>query len=296
MDYFKHISLMILFVTASLIFYVNQNPTTTGYGILKHYNLHHNKSIIIPKKIVVIGGSSSAGAGQIPKKCQYPTLLGEHFKNSTVLNHAHGTTNIFYSSLMFDSLVPEDTDLIIWEYTINEGGASINNPTQVFNSFRMFIRLLKSHKNRPKIILLLLWTSPFTIPPSRDTENVLRPLLKYFTTVDVFEAINRRTSKVLEKRDYVADAHHLNRGAHIVLSRELVDIIQRGAIINEYHKTPDFGEKLFNFFEYDSKIYSMLVDPPSINRYKFNALQYRECCGKKEKNRSDRVAVAGSCV
>ena len=80
-----------------------------------------------------------------------------------MINQGHGGRNSFYAAMFAPNLVPPNTDVLIWEFTINDYGRGITNVDEEQRS--IFIAWLhgceKMYPKPPKVLLVYLWGYPF---------------------------------------------------------------------------------------------------------------------------------------
>lgn len=218
-------------------------------------------------KIVCLGGSSTAGGGGIEEVDQYPSILHQRL-NIPVLNHAHGTTDSFYAALHFSSLVPQDADLVTWEYAINDSSEHV--PTKdIVDSVLFFLRQVALHPNRPALVFIFLWDPPFHIPrPGRRVYDALIPLLANHTIVDVNRWVRHqcRIDPQCDRLDFVADQTHMNEVLHEYVATELVTIINDLENSNSSDASVDFETSLFGeHLPSNIRTTSLLFDSPTLS-------------------------------
>mmetsp|Transcript_43087 Transcript_43087/g.104281 ORF Transcript_43087/g.104281 Transcript_43087/m.104281 type:complete len:591 (-) Transcript_43087:466-2238(-) len=129
--------------------------------------------------IVANGGSTTAGGGPqpIPQNERYYSLLaqflnflrskirpqGECNETVEVFGLGHGTRNSLHSAMLFDSFIPSDADLILWEFSINDA-AELNEDLVMRNAklnFLPWIHEVSKMKQPPAVILIYYWDSPY---------------------------------------------------------------------------------------------------------------------------------------
>jgi len=126
--------------------------------------------------IVCLGGSATAGGGGIPLHSQYPYLIAKRHTQWHVYNRAHGASDTLWASLMFDSLVPVDASVIVWEFAINDVGFVKGPGGQQLelDVFRRFMHQVRAHPSNPLVVFVFLWDAPFRIPPQQTIFHALR--------------------------------------------------------------------------------------------------------------------------
>ncbi|CAJ1959833.1 unnamed protein product [Cylindrotheca closterium] len=133
--------------------------------------------------IVANGGSATAGGGNpsTPEEHRYypsfsrylnALLVPAHFvkdggKPPTVqwVNQGHGFRTSLHTAIFFDSFIPSDTDLLIWEFSINDPSIGLRDQDLILRSARdsllSWLYQVKRMKNPPKVILIYKWDPPF---------------------------------------------------------------------------------------------------------------------------------------
>jgi hypothetical protein len=152
-------------------------PSTTDHDMVAIYSkdawfkLRH---MLTTRQVTLLvsGGSSMTGAGVVDAKGVCQQLFADAFYNVTVVDRAHGGRNSFHSMQLMHSFFPQHTDVIIWEFAINDGvnNAGIHKIAQLEqrNQLILFLdqvaRVAKDRNQEPPLVILLyLWTTPFTI-------------------------------------------------------------------------------------------------------------------------------------
>ena len=114
--------------------------------------------------LVMNGGSSSAHVPDGDRKDLYYRRFVDQFLkpelNATikVVDRAHGSRNSAHSAHLISSFFPNHTDIVIWEFSINDG----HSAKDVKNAFILWLRNVAARqKTPPLVILLYLWKSPF---------------------------------------------------------------------------------------------------------------------------------------
>lgn len=122
-------------------------------------------------KIAVLGGSVSAGGGNITAEKRYFSHYTHWLKNLTssprkitLSNYAQGGENSLYGALLFSAIVPLDTDLIFWEYSPNDktypGLNGCCRPNDMIYIQDAFLRRVSSMNPLPVVILVYTWSIP----------------------------------------------------------------------------------------------------------------------------------------
>tara|TARA_B110001450_G_C17624545_1_gene482607 strand:+ start:213 stop:1394 length:1182 start_codon:yes stop_codon:yes gene_type:complete len=248
-------------------------------------NSINNKKLLAKNNTVVtcLGGSSTAGGGKISLQGQYPTILRDLLNNDTkynrskVYNMAHGNSNTFYNALNFKSLVRPESSVITWEFAINDW---YKNCIATQDALLFFMDQVQGMTTKPTVIFIILWNTPFVIPPKRNVWNCIAPLLKNQLVINVNEFVDKECSRTnCKKTDFVSDRHHMNNRMHRFVARELYSILKNRQNLRhpiERDMLPHSGDML---------THSVLFDKPSIDH--ITDVKYA-FFGRSSPNRKDR--------
>ena len=221
-----------------------------------------------PQVIVYIGGSSTAGGGHIPLEYHYPHVVGATLQRKEI-DMSHGATSTWYAVLNFNSLVPHDATHIVWEYGINDARQAGRDANSVGedhmaveeyrDEVRAFVDLVELHPNKPVLIFVFLWDTPFRLPhPATSSYDMLEPLLTNQLVVNVArdwveatckrqrasgeatlcfpliesEGIMNETALIKNvaawrAHEFVADYHHMNIAGHRFVADALLRIVKQ---------------------------------------------------------------------
>mmetsp|Transcript_32939 Transcript_32939/g.79686 ORF Transcript_32939/g.79686 Transcript_32939/m.79686 type:complete len:647 (-) Transcript_32939:75-2015(-) len=130
--------------------------------------------------IVASGGSATAGGGWISVRQEQRyyskfagylnELLPSHqTSNPTVqwIGQGHGFRNSLHTAIFFDSFIPLDTDLLLWEFSINDAITSLNDDELIARSAREnllpWLYQVKRMKQPSKVILIYKWDAEFKV-------------------------------------------------------------------------------------------------------------------------------------
>lgn len=132
--------------------------------------------------IVACGASTTAGGrylhmgGGIPKQKRYYSKLADYLnallpptkrKEPTVLSlgQGHGSRKSLHTAIFYDSFIPSNTDLIIWEFSVNDGVTFESNLTKALRRCQLnllaFLHEVGSRKYPPKVMLVYYWNTPY---------------------------------------------------------------------------------------------------------------------------------------
>ncbi|GBG29952.1 Hypothetical Protein FCC1311_061722 [Hondaea fermentalgiana] len=205
-------------------------------------------------KVAATGGSITAGGGSIPSDERYfskfarllPDIVSSAGgkKGSTkpgrisIVEAGHGGENSLFGALMFPTLVPEDTDLLLWEYATNDKTAPRTKcctQDDMLFAQSLFLRRVAAMKKPPVVILVYTWSVPTDRVlrkqlPLRDASlkstfaHVLQhPLVagyvSFTTWVQGTSDPPPAASEV--KARFFADNVHANRQGHLVMGKLL---------------------------------------------------------------------------
>lgn len=197
-----------------------------------------------PRVVVANGGSVTAGAGCAEKL--YIDHIRERLGVKT-LRAGHGGRNSYDTAILFDSFIPDDADLVIWEFAINDNvverfeGCCASEDDMIF-SIQLYIQQLRLHPNQPKLFMLYMFDSPFRSVDGRvdggghqwARQSVYEKISKYVRTeAEMFVGefnfgdwiYNRRLGESLSHKLYLADSHHPNCHGHSIMGDKIVSIL-----------------------------------------------------------------------
>mmetsp|Transcript_24968 Transcript_24968/g.37735 ORF Transcript_24968/g.37735 Transcript_24968/m.37735 type:complete len:531 (+) Transcript_24968:55-1647(+) len=195
--------------------------------------------------LVINGGSSSAGAPNIPFQDRFFVNFAQRLEKElgaviNIIDRAHGARNTVHSAHMATSFLPEELDILIWEFSINDG----HRDEDVRNQMRMWLRNVGSWKKPPVVILVYLWKSPFQ--ETSDGKILCRTfdqhdfigaeydfVLGHINMASYFDNFLGWNFTSL-KSTFLADRHHPNLFFHQVLGKLMFDFIAHS---NEYEPT-----------------------------------------------------------
>lgn len=198
------------------------------------------------------GGSSTAGAGLRTEfghfYYQFVNNLA-HTKvtlpnvNVSIIPRGHGGRSSLHSAMFSKSYIPPHTDIILWEFAINDFGYDARNETkrtvEEKNEMILWLDQVSKLQPRPPLVLLAhLWKSPLaTVPKNGKIDNpVFLSHAKVAAEYDfVVGHVNlasyidnelewdiSHARKVLLKD---GDVHHPDEFGHAVLAHLLLDLV-----------------------------------------------------------------------
>ncbi|KAI2489706.1 hypothetical protein MHU86_24873 [Fragilaria crotonensis] len=119
-----------------------------------------------PFRILINGGSSSAGGGNVNYNDSFFVRFGIELETrfgvvTEIVNRAHGDRNSMHSAMLGETFFVPNVDLIIWEFSIND---QRDGPTDVRNEFILWLhKIVDLYDNHPPPVLLVyLWNKPFS--------------------------------------------------------------------------------------------------------------------------------------
>ena len=195
------------------------------------------------------GGSATAGGGHIKFEHRYYTKLVNYIRELRlnaaggevrVIERGHGARNSLHSAVFAPNFFPQNTDLFLWEFAINDYGYHIRNESIIEQERSMLIAWLREveqmrPQNPPKVVLIYLWKKPFEL---NDRQQVINPVYdahkqlarefefvvghvnvaSYFNELDVKEASL--------KEIFLADRLHPSAVGHLAITFLLLDLIR----------------------------------------------------------------------
>jgi len=131
-------------------------------------------------KIVANGGSTTAGGGHrsLPDGQRYYSRFADHLNNILsskrtgvphqpieTIGQGHGGRSSLHSAINFDKFIPSDTDLLFWEFSINDVADYRYNQENRFNTakqnFVAWLQKVNAMEKPPMVVLIYYWNSPF---------------------------------------------------------------------------------------------------------------------------------------
>jgi hypothetical protein len=202
-------------------------------------------------KICASGGSSTAGGGHIQLIDRYFGNFGHYVRKLqinasgpiTLIDRGHGTRSSLHTAVFAPNFLPHETDLLFWEFAINDYGYNLPEEFRVQQERSVFIAWLreveKMSPRPPKVILIYLWRSPFGLN-FKETHLINNPvyeshaqLAKEFDFVvghvnlaSYFDELSDMLGLDDLKRLFLADAHHTNRLGHLAESFLLLNLLR----------------------------------------------------------------------
>lgn len=195
--------------------------------------------------VTSLGGSASAW------RSNYGFYLASHLRNLAgspatasvrFFNPSHGYTGSDWGSSYLDSLVPQDTDVLLWEFAINDwpghGPLSVvdstwpglKSTTWHIEAFEMFLRRLFLLNPRMVFGAVFLWkpSAASCWPHCADDDRVWRDDLKvlhhYANHIDAFAIdVNHLAKNTTTRRHLFRDKHHPSNEAHAAIGHALFE-------------------------------------------------------------------------
>jgi hypothetical protein len=186
--------------------------------------------------LAVNGGSSSAGAPGIPFEDRYFVQLANRLEsglgaNVTVIDRAHGARNTVHSAHLVPSFLPQNLDILLWEFAVNDGHGEVD----VRNQMIMWLRNVEAHLNPPPLVLLVyLWKSPFqthlegkilcrTFDQHKHIGAEYDFVLGHFNMATYMDSLHWDFDTL--KAAFLADRHHPNALVHHVIGKSLWQLL-----------------------------------------------------------------------
>ena len=260
-----------------------------------------------PYTIVCLGGSATSG-GAVGKDHAYPNVLqnllsNNNYTKANVMNFGHGTTNTLYAALNFDAMVPPDATHVTWEFAINDEYPNMAyTHDEYIDQIGLFMDQIQQHPNNPIVIFVMLWNTPFAIPPVTDVLDQLQSVLQDQLVVNVNAYIIQYNEHALAasvvwdthpiplplgKHKFVVDYSHPTVSVHKYIADNLYRIFSE----TKSNKPFPFRSKAMfgNRFRRPARTSSILFDSPKLDRPQNYHQQPLTMHGKADKRRSDRI-------
>jgi hypothetical protein len=196
------------------------------------------------KKITLVmnGGSSSAFVPNgTPSDRFYLQFVHNFLKselnaNVEVFDRAHGSRNSAHSAHLMTSFLPhQKIDILIWEFSINDGTRADN----VRNAFILWLRNVASRSTSPPLVILVyLWKSPFSLDESGkvycrtfEQHNMIGSeydfVLGHINVAAYFDSLGWDFQDL--KSAFIADAHHPNALTHHIIAKLLTHLVSKAS-------------------------------------------------------------------
>jgi len=241
----------------------DQFPTPVSKDTMQIYNekAYHELIQLLTEsqgsiKILANGGSPTAGAKLMTLHLRYYTIFAKyiHELNLNVagatletIDRAHGGRGSLDSAVFSPNFIPPNTDIVLWEFAINDHFQFMHNPLQMRSVFIAWLHEIEKISPRPpKVIIVYLWA--FKFEWDEITQKTLQPvyeahahLAKEFDFVVGF--IN--TASYLDelgmglddsRAAFLADVHHPNETGHLLIAFLLLNLLRGEGIWNDESK------------------------------------------------------------
>ena len=215
------------------------------------------------------GGSVTAGAHIKAESDRYYSKLANYISELNLnaaggavrmIGRGHGTRNSLHSAVFAPNFFPQNTDLFLWEFSINDGQHGYNNnkrinrrdskalkfPNEIIieqerSIFIAWLREVEKMRptNPPKVILIYLWRTPFAVELYSNQQgriknpvyNAHAQLAKEFDFVvghvnvaSYFDELGMKKNDLKEL--FLADRLHPSATGHLAIAFLLLDLIR----------------------------------------------------------------------
>lgn len=221
-----------------------ERDTLQVYNITTHQELVKSLHSKANLTICVSGGSSSAGAGGVRLEDRYfskyynyqKVILNSHTDDSKLVDRSHGNRDSLHSAIFADNFFPQEADLLLWEFAINDGEhLDSNDPGQVEQSLVAWLQQVqRMGPDPPKVILIYLWPA-FRLDDSKAVTNPVfaghdRIAAKFEFVVGHVNLISYiHELRFPEWEDtqllYSTDWMHVNEKGHLIVAFLLLDLV-----------------------------------------------------------------------
>lgn len=196
------------------------------------------------------GGSATAGGGLNNRHELYSNRLVNYLKGrhvtqpNTIVNitqRGHGTRNSLHSALMMDNYIPPNTDIVLWEFAINDYGYNFENDSKRASETRNELlfwldRVAAVQPQPPLVILVYLWKRPYQhdengsiVNPVFDQHQKLAAhydfVVGHVNLASYIQELN--LTEEIAKKVFLADQHHPNAIGHAVVGFLLLELLIR---------------------------------------------------------------------
>ncbi|CAJ1959834.1 unnamed protein product [Cylindrotheca closterium] len=206
--------------------------------------------------IVASGGSSTAGGAKpaISQEDRYYSKFAEYLNvllASNQMQHVppiiqwvgqgHGFRNSLHTAIFFENFIPADTDLLIWEFSINDVTLSIVDHDLIMtiakDNFLARLTQVKMMKRPPKVLLIYKWENMF--PHDEKTNNVISRAFDAHGTVarkfdfvvghvhmgSYIDKLKMPECNEYESCPFLADYTHINKLGHLATAFLLLNLM-----------------------------------------------------------------------
>jgi len=192
------------------------------------------------------GGSSTAGAKIGKEGRRYfqefeRRVVFEHHNSIQLIDRGHGSRNSFHSAQLAHSFFPEDMDVLIWEFAMNDvprsmegnGDDKVKIATEERNQLILWLQQVGRRPKPPLVIFVYLWKAPFTmhdgivINPIFDDVNGLAAEYDFCVGhVNVPRFIEElEWGYNISKKYMIADQNHPSALLHRIIGKLLYDFV-----------------------------------------------------------------------
>lgn len=200
------------------------------------------------------GGSSTAGAGNVSHLDRFDELFVAMIQATTadeppdekqiprrasttdllVVNRGHGAKGSAHSGFLMHSFIPADTDIIIWEFAINDSAAQQVNCEDVNSAIIIWLdQVARQSSPPPLVILAYLWDR--YMRPNKDGringivfqchDRIAAAYDFVVGTINLASYLNNLNWDFrITKESFAADYQHPNEMGHLLLANLLWDL------------------------------------------------------------------------
>mmetsp|Transcript_17592 Transcript_17592/g.38094 ORF Transcript_17592/g.38094 Transcript_17592/m.38094 type:complete len:578 (+) Transcript_17592:58-1791(+) len=189
--------------------------------------------------ICINGGSTSAGGGHIVSEDRYYSQFFKYihhligFNNPTaettfdIQERSHGARGSLHSAVFAHNFIPQNTDILIWEFAINDSACSGdgNDQRSVLIGWLREIEKIQAHP--PKVILVYLH---FLADPTYEAHAMIAKQFDFVVghiNVASYLDETRGSLGLLSERDvYVVDGIHASNAGHLTVAYLLLNLLK----------------------------------------------------------------------
>lgn len=239
-------------------------PTPVSKDTIQIYNqkaYHEMVQLFIERedtiRICANGGSPTAGEGVGSIHLRFFNMLTKYIQdlnlnpaNATleILDRGHGGRDSMHSAILAPNFFPSNTDIVFWEFSINDHFRFIKSPhdpkSQMRSIFIAWLREMEKIKPRPpKVIIVYLWG--FNFEWNGETQKSFKPvyeahahLAKEFDFVVGFiNAASYYDELAMSHNDikqiFFADMNHPNETGNLVIAFLLLNLFRGQGMWND---------------------------------------------------------------
>ena len=150
-----------------------KHDSVTIYNMDAWVRLRHLLQTSTHITVTPNGGSVTAGGALSQPHSTFTDRFVEHLLRSnltkgniTIVQRGHGSRNSLHAAMVMDSYWDPTTDILLWEFSMNDPAPDLRNDTadaiEERNQFLFWLEQVARRKPRPPLVVLVyIWNRPF---------------------------------------------------------------------------------------------------------------------------------------